>query len=354
MTLGCSNNPPKIGVLIAVDEQAHISVDTSIEMGISLAISDLDMPIEVIKRSVSCEDFEVQRAFEILIDDGVQAIIGPTCLEGLSALVPLIDQSATPVISPVLDDDLVSDMGSFVFQTSMSEQVLAKKTAELIFGEGYQRLAILSPRGLERNFVNKVHQNFILLGGEMAALGVYTQLDGDIRKAIFKIAEENPLAILFVAQNQNMIKLGLEEIRKMMPTATVFGTHHLLHSSLNTASAKEGVLLILPQSGNDDFYEKTRNAFAVPPNFILANTYDGTMALGKGFERGLEGEELAIYLKRTVFPGAHGYFNFDANGAIFRESQPAILYQVKDSDICPLSSPRNNFTSSLLCVSVFD
>ena len=134
------------------------------------------------------KDFESDRASflddfsGLLNNDRPLAVIGPLLSKHLPAMAELAGRAHTPLITPAATLPNVRRLGSYVFSTSLTYQLQAKRIATYAMKEqGFRRFCILHPdtaygRELARLFAQEVRQ----AKGEVIAIESYKEGEPDV------------------------------------------------------------------------------------------------------------------------------------------------------------------------------
>ena len=134
------------------------------------------------------KDFESDRASflddfsGLLSNDHPLAVIGPLLSKHLPAMAELAGRAHTPLITPTATLPNVRRLGSYVFSTSLTYQLQAKRIAAYAMKEqGFHRFCILHPdtaygRELARLFAQEVRQ----AKGEVIAIESYKEGEPDV------------------------------------------------------------------------------------------------------------------------------------------------------------------------------
>lgn len=129
----------------------------------------------------------------LLNEDRPMAVIGPMLSKNLPVMAEMAERAKVPLITPAATFPNVRRLGSFVFSTTLTHALQAKRIAGYATGDqGYRRFCILYPdttygREQARLFAQEVRQH----EGEVIAMESFKEGDSDFSPQIKKLKAED-------------------------------------------------------------------------------------------------------------------------------------------------------------------
>ena len=190
-------------------EAAKVAVDT-----INAAGGVCGKPVEYVVKDIQGDPAATQRAAQELLDDGVNAIIGPPFA---NTGAPLLDTVAgkAPVIFMASTDPALADPARGAFLASFSDPVQSAAVAEFALGKGYTTAVTLSSTDDIYFSGNPAYFTDAFTNGGGALLGDYafSLADSDFSTQVNDIASlpEAP-QVLFTAMVMPQTQTLLEQL----------------------------------------------------------------------------------------------------------------------------------------------
>ncbi|MGB8859119.1 MAG: ABC transporter substrate-binding protein [Ilumatobacteraceae bacterium] len=172
------------------------------------------LPIEYEVKDVQGDPAAAQRATQELLDDGVNAIIGPAFASTGAPVMDTVDGKA-PIIYMASTDPSLADPSRGAFLASFSDPVQASAMAEWALGEGYTNAVTLSSTddvyfSGNPEYFTTVFQDG---GGTVAADYAYSLADSDFSTQVNEIANlSEPPDVLFTAMVMPQTQVLLEQL----------------------------------------------------------------------------------------------------------------------------------------------
>ena len=128
----------------------------------------------------------------LLTEDRPLAVIGPMLSKNLPAMAEMAQKTHIPLITPAATLPNVRRLGSYLFSTSLTYTLQAKRIAAYALQEGYRRFCILHPdtvygRELARIFAQEVRQH----EGEVIAVESFKEGETDFSPQIKRLKAED-------------------------------------------------------------------------------------------------------------------------------------------------------------------
>ncbi|HSH04882.1 MAG TPA: ABC transporter substrate-binding protein [Anaerolineae bacterium] len=305
----------------------------AIKNGIDLAVNEIngqDFLGDGVQFRVIFEDTRGEKeagvaAFEKLIEeDGVVAILGPTLSDTAFVADPVAQESGIPVIGSSNTAIGITDMGDYVFRTSLPESAVIPNTLQvLVDSRGIARVAILY--GNDDQFTQSGYQVFATslaaLGVEVLVTETFVQGDTDFSEQLAAIEAVNPDAIIVSALASEAAQI-MVQARAMGLEAPIVGGNGFNSPQLAdlAGEAAEGAIsgsawfVDNPNEANQAFVAAYRKAFGTGPDQFAAQSYTATWVLAHAIKNADSTEPAAIRDALASLPAIDtplGMFSFD-------------------------------------------
>ncbi len=190
-------------------EAAQVMVDKINEAG---GVGGL--PVEYVVKDIQGDPAATQRAAQELLDDGVNALIGPPFSSTGAPLLDTVDGQA-PIIYMASTDVTLADPSRGAFLASFSDPVQSAAMAEWALGEGHLTAVTLSSQddvyfsGNPEFFTTVFEEG----GGTVVGDYAYSLADTDFSTQVNEIANlSEPPAVLFTAMVMPQTQVLLEQL----------------------------------------------------------------------------------------------------------------------------------------------
>ncbi len=182
--------------------------------------------IEIIARgNLSDIDQAAAVAEELIIREGVSAIVGPNRSNYAIAIGPVAQRHGIPMVTTTATNPYVTAAGDFVFMAAFTDDFQGKVMATFATQDlGAKTAAVLTRResiyseGLSQTFID----NFTALGGEIAHAQSYMRGDTDFTAQLTAIAEAAP-DVFFLPGFAAEIPLVVEQAKALGITGILLG-----------------------------------------------------------------------------------------------------------------------------------
>ncbi|MCY7300588.1 MAG: ABC transporter substrate-binding protein [Ilumatobacteraceae bacterium] len=191
-------------------EAAQVMVDKINEAG---GVGGL--PVEYTIKDIQGAPAATQRAGQELLDDGVNAIIGPPFASTGAPLLDAVDGKA-PIVFMASTDPALADPSRGAFLASFSDPVQSSAIAEWALAEGHTTAVTLSSSDDVYFSGNPEYftEVFEAGGGTMLGDYAYSLADADFSTQVNEIAAlDTPPAILFTAMVMPQTQVLLEQLK---------------------------------------------------------------------------------------------------------------------------------------------
>lgn len=172
------------------------------------------LPVEYVVKDIQGDPAATQRAAQELLDDGINAIIGPPFASTGAPLLDAVDGSA-PIVFMASTDPALADPSRGAFLASFSDQVQAAAMAEFAIAEGNMTAITFSSTDDVYFSGNPEYftEVFEAAGGSVLGDYAYSLADSDFSTQVNDIANlsEQP-AVLFTAMVMPQTQVLLEQL----------------------------------------------------------------------------------------------------------------------------------------------
>lgn len=325
------------------------SYGQSIKRGVELAQQDFGLTnVRLIFEDGKCEGKEAVTAINKLITtDQVPAIIGEVCSGATLAAAPIAQQQQVVLMSAASTSPNVSDAGEYVFRTVPSDALQGEFGAELVFGDGHKRLAVLySNEEYGLGFSRVLADSFTSRGGQVVANEAFERTSVDLRTQLAKIKNARPDALYLISNSPDSAIAALNQLKQLGLTAALYGSEGIKNPDIVSGAgpAAEGLVVTSVSSGSQDFITRHQQAYGEEPGPFAAQAYDAYAALARAIQQGAtSGPAIREALAALEFDGASGHIVFDEKGDV--EGNYDVLI-VSNSLFVPrlITSPTPNAT----------
>jgi len=172
------------------------------------------LPVEYVVKDIQGDPATTQRAAQELLDEGVNAIIGPPFSSTGAPLLDAVD-GAAPVVYMASTDPALADPSRGAFLASFSDQVQSAAMAEFAIGRGELTAVTLSSTDDVYFSGNPEYftEVFEAAGGELLGDYAYSLADSDFSTQVNDIASlDEPPAVLFTAMVMPQTRVLLEQL----------------------------------------------------------------------------------------------------------------------------------------------
>lgn len=310
-----------------------------ISQGIELAVKQINeqgmlgdgREIKIYQEDTAGTKDQAIAAFEKLINqDEVVAILGPTLSNSAFAADPVAQEADVPV--PVIGSSNtatgITDMGDYIFRTSLPESDVIPNTIEVVKeARGIEKVAVMygnddqfTQSGYEV-FVDALQANDIeILTSEPFAKG-----DTDFSAQLTKIKNLEPDAIVASALAEEAANIMVQARQLGIPQEVFFiGGNGFNSPKLAeiAGDAAEGAIsgaawfIDNPSPENQAFVEAYRAEYDADPDQFAAQAYTAAMVLAEAIKNAGSADPADIRAALTEiknFPTPLGEFSFDEN-----------------------------------------
>jgi len=286
----------------------------------------------IVKDTQASTEKAISLAKQLIEEDKVVAIIGPTTSGESMKLKELCEQAQVPLISCAAAEDIVIPVAKFVFKTPQKDSFAAKWIYEDMKKKGIKKIGIVaSNTGFGNGGLAQLKANAADFGIEIVISETYDKAATDLTALLTKIQAKNVQAIVnwSIEPAQAIIAKNMKQLKM---TAQLYQSHGFGNIKYVEAAgdAAEGIIFPcgrmfladkLPDSDPTkkllvDYVAKYKSKFNEDPSTFGGHAYDAlnivveAIKIAKSTERAQIRDAIE---KINNFPGTAGVFNFTAD-----------------------------------------
>ncbi len=286
----------------------------------------------IVKDTQASTEKAISLAKQLIEEDKVVAIIGPTTSGESMKLKELCEQAQVPLVSCAAAEDIVIPVAKFVFKTPQKDSFAAKWIYEDMKKKGIKKIGIVaSNTGFGNGGLAQLKANAADFGIEIVISETYDKAATDLTALLTKIQAKNVQAIVnwSIEPAQAIIAKNMKQLKM---TAQLYQSHGFGNIKYVEAAgdAAEGIIFPcgrmfladkLPDSDPTkkllvDYVAKYKSKFNEDPSTFGGHAYDAlnivveAIKIAKSTERAQIRDAIE---KINNFPGTAGVFNFTAD-----------------------------------------
>ena len=312
----------------------------------------------------------------LLNDDRPLAVIGPVLSKNLPVMAEMAERTKIPLITPAATFPNVRRFGNFIFSTTLTYALQARRIADYATGEqGYRRFCILYPdtiygREQARLFAQEVRQH----EGEIIAMESFKEGDTDFSPQIKRLKAEDlkkyGLAVpydpsrpagkpvgktekrilytpgfdaIFIPSRASEIgllaaQLAFHDVKVPLLGTNGWNSQDFLRTADRTVDGAvfvDGFFVDSTNTNVQDFVQRHQKRFQGNPTLFTMQGYDAAKLVLEAIRRGAtSGEAIRDFLTtQRDLPTLMGPAGFGAEGTLQR---PLALLQVKQGKFVQL------------------
>jgi len=327
--------PVKVGAIECLTG-LNAKYGTMIKPGFDLALDEINAkggvlkgrPIELIyEDSASQKEQAINAAKKLIGRDHVVAILGPTLSSEMFAAGPVANERGIPIIGTSNTAKGITDIGEFVFRTSLPESdvlPVTLKKAQAKFGIKKVALLYSNDDSFTKSGFDVFKETLDKLGIEIATIETFSTKDTDFSAQLTKIKSLNVDALVVSALAEAGGGLVLQARQLGIPkTVPIIGGNGFNSPKIAeiAGDAAEGVISGSPWfiakegAQNQNFVDSFRKKYNMDPDQFAAQAYDTMYILAAAFDRAGEADskKLRDALIKTENNGLLGPFKFGAD-----------------------------------------
>ena len=281
--------------------------------------------LEVIFEDTAGTKEQAITAFEKLINqDQVVAILGPTLSNSAFAADPIAQEAGVPVIGSSNTATGITEMGDFVFRTSLPESAVIPNTIKVVKeARGLTKVAVMY--GNDDQFTKSGYEVFAAAleaeGIEVLGTETFAKGDTDFSAQLTKIKALEPQAIVTSALAEEAANIMAQASQLGLEVFFIGGNGFNSPKLAEIAGpAAEGAIsgsawfLSSPSPENVSFVEAYKAAYNADPDQFAAQAYTAAWVLAKAIKDAGSADRKAIrdaLAQIKDFATPLGVFSFD-------------------------------------------
>jgi ABC-type branched-chain amino acid transport systems, periplasmic component len=295
--------------------------------------------IELLVEDDQQDTTQAKAAVQRLIDQKVEAIVGPMTSMVAMATVPIVNQAQIVMMSPTVSTQDLSNIDDYFFRVISSTAEYAHKIADYqVIHQGISRVAVAYDQRNEsysESWLKSYQKAFEAQGGEVILIEPYYSGDevnfATLAEHLLKV---KPDAVLMIANSLDTAMLA-QQVRKRdqrVPIATSEWAATERLSELG-GNAVEGMMIaqFLDRESNNPNFLAFRQAyldrFSMEPGFGGVTAFDATNVVLTA----LAGKDNSQTLKQAIlsqglFAGVQSEIRFDKTGDAKRDTYMTTIH----------------------------
>ncbi|MFH0906065.1 MAG: ABC transporter substrate-binding protein [archaeon] len=301
--------------------------------------------IKLIFEDSKCNEKDALTSVQKLINiDKVNIIFGGVCSSETLGAVSITEANKVILFSSGSSSPKISEIGNYVFRNYPSEDMLAKELAELVYKDGYKKVAvILENQEFPVSVLEVFKKRFNELGGEIVIEQKYPPETKDYRTYLMKIKDSNADCLLFDPHNSSNGGLLVKQAKELGINLPYYGTAQLVGQealkiagdSINSMKVVDTPILDKENRKAKDFLDKYYLKYEKAEiEYFIGALYDATYIIKDAVENCKDDKDtdcIKNYLyNMPKYNGVIGSYNFDKYGDCIGIN--STVRQIKDAE----------------------
>ncbi|WP_193170758.1 ABC transporter substrate-binding protein [Nisaea nitritireducens] len=274
-----------------------------------------------------------------LVEQGVEAIIGPNLSSVAAGIVPVINDAKVVTISPTVSSFRFADNDDYFFRINSTTRQVTAVYAKYYYQNGYRRMAAATDANnaaFSESWLKEFRTHFVKLGGEISAKAAFDAKDsGNYSEIVTSLLATSPDGILLVGNGVNVAQLS-QQIRRKNKDVKLIAAGGAASESLTRlgGNAVEGLELVqtYDRDGTSERFVRFKNAysdrFKAAPGYSSVTAHDAATMLIAAIKIRTEGQNLKEAMTALPpLPGLQQELTFDEFGD---SSRHAFIVIIKD------------------------
>lgn len=277
-----------------------------------------------VEDSAGNKDQAINAARKLIGSDKVVAIIGPTLSNEMFAVGPVANQRRIPIVGTSTTAAGITDIGSYVFRTSLPEgdvvPVTLKKAADK-FGVKTIALMYANDDAFSKSGFDVMKAAAEKQGLKIVDIESFGSKDTDFSAQLTKIKGLKPDAVGISALVEPVSGVLLQARQLGFDDKTLFiGGNGSNSPKLGQIAGKAADGLIVgspwfiakPDQVNVDFVKNFKAKYGQDPDQFAAQAYDTMFIVAKAIDAAgsADAQKVAAALEKTTYSGVMGPFSF--------------------------------------------
>lgn len=330
---GCSEQDPlKIGFVGGLEGRAS---DVGIESrnAVQMAVDQLNetggidgRQVQLLIRDDKASAAGGAAAASELIEEGVDAVIGPNLSSVAAGIIPVANEAKIAVLSPTVSSHRFAGKDDYFFRVNSTTRQATALYAEHLIEAGYRRVAAANDArnpAFSESWLNEFRTHFEKAGGEVSVAVAFDSARGDINSQIAaNLLAGKPGAVVMIGNGVDVALLA-QQIRRLDPRIKLLAAGGSASESLTElgGSAVEGLELFQAYDRNDtgerfvQFRAAYVDRFRSEPGYASVAAYDAATILFSALQARMPGQDLKTVMEALPpIQGLQQELIFDAFG----------------------------------------
>lgn len=333
LLLGCGpETPVRVGFIGGLSDR-NSDVGQAGHNGVVLAVEQINRvggihgrQVELISRDDAQNRETAEKSAGELAAARVDAVIGPFTSGVATAVVPVLAQTDTLIISPTLTSMAFYGKDDNLVRINRTTRDNAGDYARVLHERGQRRIAVaydVRNRSFTESWLDEFRRAFTAIGGTLAAEVPYeSSPDVDFGAVVASMLKGRPDGLFYIAGAIDVARLA-QHSRRLAPSLPIGASEWAASEQLLELGGKvvEGLIIVQNYDRDDDsvhfreFREAYFRRFQKNPGYSSVSAYDAAQVLFTALERRAEGETVkAAVLKHGPYQGLQQQISFDATG----------------------------------------
>ncbi len=325
-----SSDPVTVGA-IEILSGPSAAYGKAIKEGLDLAVDDINQKGVlggrkinlIVEDSAGNKDQAINAARKLIGRDHVALIIGPTLSNEMFAVGPVVNARKIPIVGTSTTAVGITDIGPYVFRTSLPEADVVPVTIEAAKARGVKTIALMyaNDDAFSKSSFDTMKAAAQKAGLKIVAEESFSQKDTDFSAQLTKIKALKPDAIGIAALVEPTTGVLLQARQLGFGKDTLFlggnGSNSPKIGEIAGAAA-DGLMVGSPWFiGKDDpankaFVTAYRTKYGHDPDQFAAQAYDTMHIVAQAIDRAgsTDADKLREALLKTNYTGVMGPFRF--------------------------------------------
>lgn len=333
LLLGCGPAEPlRVGFIGGLSDR-NSDVGQAGHNGVVLAVEQINRAggirgrqVELISRDDAQNRETAEKSARELAAAGVDAVIGPFTSGVAAAVVPVLAQSGTLLISPTLTSMDFHGKDDNLVRINRTTRDNAGDYARVLHERGQRRIAVaydVRNRSFTESWLGEFRRAFSALGGTLAAEVPYeSSPDVDFGAVVASMLKGRPDGLFYISGAIDVARLA-QHSRRLAPSLPIGASEWAASEQLIELGGKvvEGLVIVQNYDRDDEsarfqeFREAYFRRFQKNPGYSSVSAYDAALVLFSALEKRAEGETVkAAVLHHSPYQGLQQQISFDATG----------------------------------------
>ena len=303
----------------------------AIKAGLDLALDEINAKgvlggrkiALTVEDSAGQKDQAINAARKLIGRDKVVAIIGPTLSTEMFAVGPVVNERKIPIVGTSTTATGITDIGSYVFRTSLPESDVLPVTMKAAMKRGVKTIALMyaNDEAFAKSGFEVMKATADKVGLKIVTIETFGSKDTDFSAQLTKIKSLKPDAIGLSALVEPTSGVLLQARQLGIGRETLFiGGNGANSPKLGEIAgpAADGLIVGSPwfiakkDPLNEAFVTAFKTRFGKDPDQFSAQAYDALKIVAKAIDAAgaADPEKVTVALAKTDYTGVKGPFKF--------------------------------------------